>query len=216
MNALDLGRDEALDVRPNWREEATPRAVSFACSLMSSRQNVSPRRLVEPGPADAEIETMLDMAATAPDHGLLTPWHFVLIPKHRRSLLADAFAQALIARDPGATQAQIEAASDKAYRAPCLLLAIVHLGAAESGIPACERLVSLGCAIQNLLLTATSMRYGCGLTSGRSLESEPIRKLFALTPSEQAVCFVAIGATSQHKPVRQRPTSASIMRVLGA
>lgn len=184
--------------------------------LLASRQNVPPKRLVEPGPSFEQVEVLMEAAAAAPDHGQLTPWHFVLIPQERRHLLAEAFVRALVDRDAGATQAQMEAAREKAHRAPCLLLAVVHLDSYASAIPACERLVSLGCAIQNVLLTATALGYGSGLTSGSALESAAMRALFSLQPNEHAVCFVAVGTVSQAKPARQRPTGAQVLRVLAA
>lgn len=183
-------------------------------ALFDARHNVSPRRLVEPGPGPAELELLMQAAATAPDHGLLTPWHFVLIPAASRSALGDAFAHALIERDPGATTAQLEAAAEKSLRAPCLLLAVAHLGGLDTGIPETERLVSLGCAIQNILLCATALGYGSGLTSGRSLDSSSIRSLFTLAPTEQAICFIAAGSIDRPRSPRARPLAGSLLREL--
>src|SRR5215208_3072504 len=75
----------------------------FAQALIESRQNISPRRLFEPGPTAQELQALLSLAAAAPDHGLQTPWRFILIPGAQRHRLAEAFALALIDRDPGAT-----------------------------------------------------------------------------------------------------------------
>lgn len=188
-------------------------------SLLAARHHVSARRLVEPGPDPAAVERLMAAAVTAPDHGQLTPWHFVLIPASQRPLLGKAFVSALLERDPGATQAQICAAKEKAERAPCLLLAVLHGDAGiddATGIPTQERLISLGCAIQNVLLTATSLGYGSGLASGRSLNAPAVRSLFVLESHEQAICFIAIGTESQFKPPRQRPAASTVLRVLGA
>ena len=56
--------------------------------LMESRRHVSPKRLVGPGPTAAQLQGMLTMAATAPDHGQLTAWRFVIVPAEKRHLLA--------------------------------------------------------------------------------------------------------------------------------
>jgi hypothetical protein len=95
----------------------------------------------------------------------LTPWRFVVVPTDKRELLAEAFALALIDRDPGATLEQIEAARDKAHRAPFVALAIVRLAEeTDPAIPNVERIVPLGCAIQNLLLATHAMGFCSGLT----------------------------------------------------
>src|SRR5450759_5012755 len=81
---------------------------SNAQALIGSRQNVSPKRLVEPGPSAQQLSALLSLAAAAPDHGLLMPWRFIIVPAGQRHRLAEVFALALIDRDPGATLEQIE------------------------------------------------------------------------------------------------------------
>ena len=51
----------------------------FANALIHSRQNVSPRRLLEPGPSPQQLQDILGAAGAAPDHGKLMPWRFVVM-----------------------------------------------------------------------------------------------------------------------------------------
>jgi len=191
------------------------REIGNADALIATRQNVSPRRLVEPGPDSAQRARIYQAAAAAPDHGLLVPWRFVEVPRHRRVDLAEVFARALIERDPGATLEQIEAAREKAHRAPFLTLAVARLGACEPDIPVFERVVSAGCAIQNMLLAAHGMGLGSGLTSGKAMASQHMRSLFGLVEGEEeAICFVNIGAVSRHKAPRLRPESREFVSSL--
>ncbi len=189
-------------------------AEDFACTLITSRQNISPKRLVEPGPGAAQLERILAAAAAAPDHGQLTPWRFVTVPQDKRVLLAEVFAGALIDRDPAATVAQIGSAREKAHRAPLLMLAVARLGRCEPDIPAEERLVSLGCALQNMLLVAHAMGYGAGLTSGQAMNSPRLRELFALAEGERAVCCINVGSVTKRRPMRLRPAPAAIVSSL--
>lgn len=204
----------------------------FANVLIHSRQNVSPRRLVGPGPSPQQLQDILGTAAAAPDHGQLVPWRFVIVPKQQRERLAEVFGLALVERDPSATPAQIENAREKAQRAPFLMLAIARLSgreeplgkgprpeaqhheATEAEIGDAERLVSLGCAIQNILLSAHAAGFGTGLTSGQALASPRLRALFSLSEHEQAVCCINIGTVSKHKPPRLRPDTASFVTSL--
>ena len=186
-----------------------------AQAMIVSRQNVSPKRLVEPGPSPQELEALFSLAAAAPDHGLLTPWRFVIVPPTKRELLAEAFALALLDRDPGATLIQIEAARQKAHRAPLLILCVVRLmSQQEPQIPDLERNVSLGCAIQNLLLGAHALGYGSGLTSGQAMASMRMRELFTLSADERAVCFINVGTAVRQKPYRPRPGMEEFVRTL--
>jgi len=129
----------------------------------------------------------------------------VIIPAATRGRLAEVFGNALRERDPAATPGQIEEARAKAFRSPVLMLAVVRIGSPDDEIPAGERLLSAGCAVQNMLLMATAMGFASALTSGKALQSKGMRELFALAPDEQAVCFVSLGTAIRSKSSRQRP-----------
>jgi nitroreductase len=186
-----------------------------AQALITTRQNVSAKRLDDPGPSGAECDALLNLAAAAPDHGQLTPWRFVTIPAQLRHLLAEVFALALLDRDPDATPEQVQAARDKAHRAPLLLVAVARLGPREPDTPALERLVSLGAAIQNMLLGAHAMGYGTGLTSGQAMRSPRLHALLDLAVGDHPVCCINIGTVRSHKPAgRVRPAPSAFSSTL--
>ncbi len=187
---------------------------SVAQALIESRSNVSPKRLVEPGPTERQLEQLLSLAAAAPDHGQLTPWRFVIVPAEKRHLLAEVFALALIDRDPSATLVQIESAREKAHRAPLLLVAIARLGPCEPDIPSLERLVSMGAAIQNMLLGGHAMGFGAGLTSGQAMASPRMEALLTLASGEQAVCCINVGRVAKSRARRLRPAPAAFVSTL--
>ena len=182
---------------------------SFAHGLIHSRQHVSPKRLIDPGPSPFQKLEILNAAGAAPDHGKITPWHFYEVSSKSRNLLGDLFADALIARDPGATLTQVDEARQKAFRGPLLLLATVNLNSELDNIPEQEKIISAGCAIQNILLIANALGYGSGLSSGKALYSQKMRELFLLKDKEQPLCFITIGTISTHKPNKDRPDASS-------
>jgi nitroreductase len=85
-----------------------------------------------------------------------------------------------------------------------LLLAVACLGPRDPDVPAPERLVSLGAALQNLLLGAHALGYGAGLTSGQAMGSLQLRRLCGLAEGEVPVCCVNIG-TATRSPHRAQP-----------
>lgn len=185
-----------------------------AAALIQSRQTILPKRLGAPGPSAGELDQILDAAAHAPDHGQLVPWRFVLVPEAARGALAEVFAQALRERDAGATPEQAAQAREKAHRAPVLMLAVVDAQRGDPGIGLAERLVSAGCAVQNMLLMATALGYGSALTSGKALQSPALRALFRLAEPEQAVCFISIGTVHSRKALRARPAASTYVTTL--
>lgn len=189
--------------------------LTAARELIVSRHNISPRRLIAPGPSAGQLDELLSLAAAAPDHGALTPWRFILAPADKRHLLAEVFGLALLDRDGAATPEQLEAAREKAFRAPVLLIAVACFAERQPNTPRLERMVSMGAAIQNILLGAHAMGFGAGLTSGRAMFSDRLRALCQLKEGEITVCCLNIGTVSQHKPYgRTRPQPAQFLSTL--
>lgn len=207
-----MDKCSSIDDMPGPAAGAPP--AELIAALIQARQTVLPRRLGAPGPDAAQLRAMLAAAGHAPDHGCLLPWRFVLVPQQARPALGQAFAQALRERDPEATPEQQAQAHDKALRAPVLLLLVVDESKGDPRIPADERLVSAGCAVQNLLLMATAQGFGSALTSGQALQSRALRTLFALNEGERALCFASVGTVLARKPVRARPAPTQYVTTL--
>ena len=182
-----------------------PEIVELAQALIHTRQTLLPKRLFDPGPNEFQTRQILAAAAPAPDHHELTPWRFIVVPAAARAALGEAFAAALRGRDAQATDEQLTQAREKALRAPLVLLAVVRLQDQDAEIEPHERIISAGCAIQNMLLMAHALGFGASLTSGKALGSRPLRALFRLGEDERALCFVNVGTPDRAKPIRPRP-----------
>jgi nitroreductase len=182
-----------------------PGAADLLERAIALRQNFRPMRLLGPGPSPEELNRILLAATAAPDHGEIHPWRFILMEPAGRARLGDLFRRALLARDPLATSEQQQRAALKALHAPCLLLAVVDLTPKDGHIDPAERYISLGCAIQNMLLMAQALGYGSGLSSGQALQSSLLREAFRLGDAQQAVCFVSFGSVARAITRRPRP-----------
>lgn len=187
----------------------------LASQWMASRQTVLPKRLVAPGPDAAELALLFQAAAAAPDHDLINPWRFLIIPEHKRLDLGELFAAALLERDPSASPDQLAQAREKALRAPLLMVLIVDEAKGSAEIDLLERVLSAGCAVQNVMLLAQAMGYGSGLTSGKALKAASFRAGLGLNPSEHAICCLSVGTVSSRKPFKARPEVAQFTRVWG-
>ena len=206
-----------MDALPQTEPPVEPGAsAQWAWALIQHRQTILPKRLAGPGPDVSQLELIFRAASAAPDHREILPWRFVVIPAAARARLAEVFGNALLERDPAATPEQVAQAREKAFRAPVLMLAVVRTGSPDDEIPAGERLLSAGCAIQNMLLMATAMGFASALTSGKALQSPGLRSLFSLAPDELAVCFLNLGTALGSKSLRQRPEPSRYVSFLAA
>ena len=64
-----------------------------------ARKSTPPRLMSSDGPSADEVRQFLTAAVTAPDHGSVRPWRFVVIEGDNRTKLGQVFADALKARD---------------------------------------------------------------------------------------------------------------------
>ncbi len=190
--------------------------VLRAHTLIHSRRTTLPKRLVGPGPDAAQRQLILHAASAAPDHEQLLPWRLIELPEAARAPLGEAFAQALRMRDPSASAEQQAQAREKAQRSPWLLVLVVRTGGGPTDIPASERLLSAGAAVQNMLLMCNALGLASSLTSGKAMDSVPLRQLLRLGDEEQAICFVNIGHAGPARAARPRPEVARYFSVLDA
>jgi nitroreductase len=213
LNVPFLRRPHKVD--PSLDSDSDTDIAALAAELIRSRRTVLPKRLGLPGPNAAQQQAMLEAAASAPDHGQLLPWRFVVVPMSARAALGEVFVESLIERDPDATSEQCAQAREKANRAPWLLLLVVDGACGDPAVDLLERVVSAGCAVQNVLLMATAQGFGSALTSGKALSSRSLKRLFGLRERERALCFVSVGTVLANKPARARPEVSDYVSTLG-
>ena len=70
-----------------------------------------------------------------------------------------------------------------------------------------ERLISAGCAVQNVLSCATAMGFGSAVTSGKALKSDSFRRVLGLGHQAHAICFISVGSFNFTQPIKVRPVS---------
>lgn len=184
--------------------------TSSPLALLSTRRSGKPRDLVAPGPDDARLGQILEIAARTPDHGKLAPWRFVVVPADRRDALAEVITTAYRAERPQAARLEIEALEQFAHQAPTLVV-VLSSPKVESHIPLREQELSAGAACMNLLHAVHASGFAGGWLTGWSAYSDSVRDAFGAAP-EKIVGFVFIGTPSKPLEERPRPESDKIVR----
>ena len=191
-------------------DDAQTELADLALALIASRHSVSPKRLVAPGPTAAQLQQLVEAAASAPDHHGLRPWRLLRIADDQRGLLADVFEACSRERLPAPEPADIERSRAKAFRAPTLLLAILRLTPLDADVPETERVLTLGAALMNLLLAAHGLGYAGMLTSGHAVRTPRFARALKLGSDERAVCFVSLGTPTEVQR-HPRPSAHEMM-----
>lgn len=179
-------------------------------TLLSTRRSGKPRDLVAPGPDNAQLRRMLEIALRTPDHGKLSPWRFIIVGDDRRDALAALLESAYRAEKPDAGRLEIEAAHQFARQAPALIV-VMSSPVVGSKIPVWEQNLSVGAAIMNLLHAAHAMGFAGGWLTGWPSYSDQVRDAFG-SADEKIAGFVFIGTPARPLEERPRPDYAAVVR----
>jgi nitroreductase len=182
---------------------------STPLSLLATRRSGKPRDLIAPGPDDAQLRQILEIAARTPDHGKLAPWRFVVVPDDRRDALAGVITDAYRAERPQAARLEIEALEQFATQAPALVV-ILSSPKPESHIPLWEQELSAGAACMNLLHAVHAMGFAGGWLTGWAAYSDAVRDAFGAAP-ERIAGFIVLGTPAKQLEERPRPDLGKIV-----
>jgi len=171
---------------------------------LMSRRSVSPKRLVVPGPCEVEVRQIVAAALTAPDHCALRPWRFIQISGAARECLGDTFATIKARRDPSSSPDDLERERARALTAPVLITIVARLTIGHPRVRVCEQHMSVGAAIQNMLLCAHALGYGAKMVSGLKVLDPHLANVLGVGSNEQLAGFICLGtqAQPQRKPAR--------------
>ena len=147
---------------------------------LTSRRSV--KFLRAPAPKQDELEQILQAAMSAPDHGALRPWRFVLIRGEAIGKLADvAIGAVKRSGDPRMTPEKEK--SVREWMAAVLLFIAVAQKIAHDNtkIPEQEQLLATGAAAMNLLNAVHMLGYGAFWSTGMGTYVEDVQNALGLT-----------------------------------
>lgn len=171
-----------------------------ALALIESRQSVG--LLNEPAPSQAELSQAIQAALSAPDHHRLRPWRFLQVQGEARHALGKALLAAVEAA--GETNpAQLERTPNLPLRAPLILIAVVDTKQ-HPKVPVVEQVLSMGAAVQNLLLVLQAQGYGTMWRTGGVAESPVLKQRLGLKAEDEIAGFIYIGTPAKSVPPRER------------
>ncbi|QGP78742.1 nitroreductase family protein [Sphingobium sp. CAP-1] len=177
--------------------------LSSPLALLQTRRSGKPRDLIAPGPDDAQLRQILEVALRTPDHGKLAPWRFVIVPQDKRDALAALLEAAYRAEKPDAGRLEIEAMHQFAQQAPTLVVAL-SAPVVGSKIPVWEQELSAGAAIMNLLHATHALGFAGGWLTGWPSYNDDVRDAFG-GAGEKIAGFIFIGTPGRPQEERPRP-----------
>jgi nitroreductase len=173
--------------------------------VLLSRQSVPARLLAEPAPSDEVLTRVFAAAVTAPDHGAIRPWRFLVIRGEARERLGDLFAAALGRREPEADEAALAEMRGKALRAPLVVVVCAKITPDHPKVPPIEQVLAAGAAAQNMLIALHALGYGAILVTGANAYDPLVKAGLGLSEDDAIVGFINIGSAPEALRPKRRP-----------
>jgi nitroreductase len=161
---------------------------------IAARRSIKPEKM-KSDPIDAGLlERVLAAANWAPTHGMTEPWRFVVFQGEGRRALAEAVVDTMQTDgDPlGADDPRRTSTYDKMLRPP-VVAAIICAPSPNPKIVEHEELISVGMAVQNVMLAARSVGVASYWTSGQKAFSPKMAKFLGLVPPARCLGFLYLG-----------------------
>lgn len=183
-----------------------------AIEAILTRSTVPQVKMTGPGPGSAELARILEAGASAPDHGRLRPWRFLVIQGEGRRQLGALFEQALRASNPDCAPEEAEKQRSGPLRAPLVIVVAATLSdeRARDKIPPVERIASAAAAAQNMLLAAHAQGYAGKWSTGKPAQNALVRAGLGLAAQDEIIGFLYIGTYAVEHAISARPTLEGI------
>ncbi len=185
--------------------------TSSALGLLTTRRSGKARDMAAPGPADAELQSILLAAMRVPDHGKLAPWRFVVVPAESRDALATLLAGSYAAEKPGASAKELDAMRSFATPAAPTLVVLMAALKPESHIPLWEQQLSVGAAAMQMLDAAHALGYVGNWLTGWAAYSPAVTAALG-EAGETIAGFFFFGTATKPLEERVRPEPQAVIR----
>ena len=195
----------SVPAAPQFGEAAPIEASPETLAFLARRRSAAAMALTEPAPSDAELATLLRLAARVPDHGKLAPWRFVVLKGEAKRRFV-AGLEAIAADRPDAEKLKAKLGKIKA---PPLTVAVISR-VRPGEIPEWEQRLSAGAVCMTLIIAAQAMGYGANWITDWYAYDVDALALLGLAEGEKVAGFVHIGTPGETPLERVRPDVAAI------
>ncbi len=177
-------------------------------TFLTEHHSVPAKQLHEPAPDDTQLEAILQTAMSAPDHGHLQPFRFLVIRGEARRQLSEVFEQAARRRTPEDADG-IRKQKEKPLRSPLIVTVIARVIDSPK-IPEIEQLLSAGCAAQHIQLACRALGFGSIWLTGGNAYDLSVHEALGVKPDERIVGFLYIGTPEPGAGRKTRAAAGTI------
>ena len=165
-----------------------------AIELLLSRRSAA--RLIHPAPTGEALDIIIQAGLRAPDHGLLRPWHYIIMQEAGLDRFSKLLTEAAHQSDPEDQKAS-ERAAQAPFRAP-LIITVMARCELQSKVPEWEQIVSAGCGVMAMQMAAQAQGFNGIWRTGAWTDNLHVRRGLSSQEQDKIVGFLYLG-TPQFK-----------------
>lgn len=178
--------------------------------FLATRRSIPAAFLGAPGPDEATLMRLLQVATRVPDHGKLAPWRFVVIEGDAGRAVGDALAARRSEREPPPRPEDLDAERERFTKAPLVIVLVSRLVPSEKATE-WEEILSAGAVAMNLLNAAHAMGFAANWLTDWPAYDESVRTLLGLGEGERIAGFFHVGTPRMPPQERWRPEVAPLV-----
>ncbi len=165
-------------------------------ALIALQTRTASPRLIEPAPADADLDQILKAGLRAPDHGMLRPWRFLIVEGEARRKLGQLFVDCLQPNTPEQTEKLV----NSPMRAPMIIVCIAAIKDSPKAPPV-EQICSMAAAIQNMQVAIHALNFGAIWKTGEDAYNPAVKTALGLQASDVIVGYLYVGTPTTRERV---------------
>ncbi|KHD86580.1 nitroreductase family protein [Heyndrickxia ginsengihumi] len=156
---------------------------------------------------DEVIHTLLEAATWAPNHKKTEPWKFRVIKGEGRAKLGEEMGRIMKLKTADLSEEEAAKKVEKAAKGPLRAPVIIAVCVSPSGkVPEVEEVVAAGCALQNLLLTATEKGLATICRTGDIVYQPELKQYLQLEENDQIIGLVYVGYPKKELDIKAQRT----------
>ena len=179
-------------------------------SIIQRRRSIFPPSYTSEEIPDELIQQVLESANYAPTHKLTQPWRFIVLRKEGKHKFGLELARLYKEQTPEASflQKKYDSLVEKADQSSCIIVLNAQLH--PDLIPEWEEIAAFACAVQNMALTAESLKIGAYWSSPGTIAQLPA--YFEMEDNERCFGLFFMGFHNEQPRLAKRTPIADKVR----
>lgn len=161
-------------------------------------------KLIHPAPQDVDLNKILMAGLSAPDHGKLRPWRFLIVEGEGLLTLGETFARSAKEDDPELDEGRLNRFRNLPQRAPMVIVVVAET-LEKHKIPVQEQVLATGAAVQNMLLACHELEFGAIWRTGALAYNPYLKKSLGYQKKDEIVAFLYLGTPDPGKQKTKEP-----------